>query len=233
VLLAPLGSGGCAQLPQNGTLLALLDRGASATEPLNERTVASGLQDALRVAAERAVARTSRPGGFGSDPLLRIALPDELRRVASGLRAVGLGAAVDRLEDAMNRAAEQAAGEATTVLWSAVRALTIADAFVILNGGKHAGTHYFRGRTESELRARLAPIVARSMRSVGVYRIYDQLLESVRSIPLLSLPRSDLDSHITTRTLEGLFSALADEEEKIREDPAARTTALLRRVFGA
>jgi len=145
---------------------------------------------------------------------------------------VGLGAPVDELELAMNRAAETASAEARSVFWDAVSAMTIADAFAILRGGDNAATDYFRGRTEGTLRTRFEPIVGQAMQQVGVYRPYRDMVERVQQIPLVSMPDLDLERHVTDEALDGLFSVLAREEARIRDDPAARSTALLRRVFG-
>lgn len=206
---------------------------AGAGAASDERTVADGLREALRIGSERSVARVSQPGGFASNPLLRIALPDEWTRAANALRGVGLGKPVDDLEAGMNRAAETASAEATAVLWDAVRGITIQDAFAILRGSDDAATTYFRGRTETTLRARFEPVVTSAMQKVGVYQAVRDFTAPIERLPLVSVPSLDLEAHVTQRTLDGLYRTLALEEAKIRRDPAARTTELLRRVFGS
>ena len=221
-------SGGCAELQQIdfGRILA-------ANAPLDQGTVASGLKEALEVGARRTTSALSAPGGFSGDPRLRLALPGQLGTLADVLRGVGFGAQVDALEASMNRAAEEAAGRAVPVFANAIRSMTIADAFEILNGPEDAATTYFRERTSAELRARFSPIVAGAMSDVGLYDIYRDLIARYERIPFAKPPAVDLETYVTDQTLTALFSELAAEEARIRKDPAARTTALLERVFGA
>jgi len=204
------------------------------TGPLDEGTVASGLKQALQVGTERTTSTLSAPGGFSSDPGLRLRLPGELGALAQGLRTIGMGAQVDALEASMNEAAEQAAAQAVPVFASAIASMSIADAFTILDGPEDAATRYFQDRTSDALRARFEPVVSASIAQVGLYGLYAKLVARYEAIPFATKrPALDLEGYVTDRTLEGLFSRLATEEARIREDPAARTTALLRRVFGA
>lgn len=198
---------------------------------LDASTVAAGLREALSVGSGRAVDRLAAVDGYLADELLRVTLPDELESMAAALRAIGLDRQVDELEVAMNRAAEQAAGEAREVLGSAIRQLSIPDAFAILRGGPTAATDHLERTERSELESRFAPIVARRLDEVGLARIYDRLAERYNALPFVSTPAVDLDAHVTGRALDGLFTALGQEEARIREDPVARTTELLRRVF--
>ncbi len=201
--------------------------------PLDEATVARGLREALEVGTERTARTLSEPGGFGADPVLRLRLPGELDTLANTLRRVGFSSQVDELEEAMNRAAERAAAESVPVFASAIAEMTIADAFEILNGPDDAATVYFRERTESALAARFEPVVSDAMRRVGLYEAYRTLVARYEAIPLTKPPALDLEDYVTDRTLAGLFGELALEEARIRRDPAARSTVLLRRVFGA
>ncbi len=194
--------------------------------------VASGLKEALKVGTERAVADTSRPGGFLDNPLVRIALPSELRTMSQGLRLIGMGEQVDELEIGMNRAAEKASAAATPIFWNAITSMTLTDAMGILNGGNTAATEYFRDRTSVSLSKRFRPVIQSNMENVGIYQEYKQLLTTYESIPLASKPSLDLTEYVTDAALKGLFEVLGQEETKIREDPAARTTKLLKEVFG-
>lgn len=221
------GLPGCAGVDMS-VLEGILDTEA----PLNEATVASGLREALEVATGRSVDQLSSVDGFLGNAMLRIAVPDQFETVASTMRDLGLGGYVDDFETAMNRAAEKASAEARPVFWNEIRRLSIADAFGILNGGEHAATDYFRGRTETELRARFMPIVQEKMEEVGLYQLYGDLADRYNAIPFVSTPALDLDDYVASRALDGLFTTLGDEEAKIRHDPVARSTELLRRVFG-
>jgi hypothetical protein len=219
---------GCAEL-QGVDIGRILSAGA----PLDEHTVASGLRQALEVGTERTTATLSTPGGFSENPGLRLRLPGELGKLAQTLRAVGFGAQVDALEDSMNQAAEHAAAEAVPVFASAITSMSIADAFAILNGPEDAATQYFQERTSDALRSKFSPIVTTSMQEVGLYGIYTDLVSRYEAIPFTKPPAFDLENYVTDQTLSALFGELAKEEARIREDPGARTTALLQRVFGS
>jgi len=198
----------------------------------NETTIAAGLREALQFGAERSVARAARPNGFLENPRVRIPIPPQLDKIARGLRALGFDAAVDDLETAMNRAAERAAREAQGPLVSAVANLAISDARAILSGGDDAATQYLRSHSEDALRERFAPVVEKAMRDAGVYRAYEELRSRNRALALLGDPTVSLNRYVTDETLGGLFTLIAEEEQRIRSDPAARTTELLRTVFG-
>jgi hypothetical protein len=219
---------GCADL-QGFDLGQILSLG----RPLDQPTVARGLKQALDVGTKRTTSRLSSSGGFAENPEVRIGLPGELGRMAAALRKVGLGGQVDAFEDSMNHAAEQAAARAVPIFASAITSMTISDAFEILNGSDDAATSYFKERTSKSLRAEFTPVAASAMKDVGVYRAYRDIVARYDAIPFSKPPAFDLEAFITDQTLSALFSELAVEEARIREDPAARSTALLRRVFGS
>lgn len=226
---------GCAD-PRVGSVLDEVLRSATGSGSggaPDRATIAAGLREALRVGSERAVAATSRRDGFLGNALIRIAVPDELDSAATALRRVGLGSQVDALEVSMNRAAEQASGEAFDVFAGAIRGMTLEDVVGVWRGGDTAATAYFREHTQDALRARFEPIVATSMQRVGLARLYGDLVARVRALPLVEAPTLDLEDYVTDRTLDGLFTVLGQEETRIRQDPAARTTELLREVFGS
>jgi hypothetical protein len=193
----------------------------------------AGLKEALQVGTGRASAATSARDGFLGNARIRIPLPQELAGPARTLRDIGLGSHVDDFEVAMNRAAEAATGEAVDVFASAIRAMTWADARAILDGPDTAATAYFRGATEAQLTARFRPIVETKMAELGTVRAYDTLVNAYTALPLTTKPSFDPYAYVTGRALGGLFTVLAGEEQRIRRGPLARTTELLRRVFGA
>jgi hypothetical protein len=207
----------------------------SGSAALDEPTVIAGLREALRVGTDRTVASTARLDGYLANELIRIHTPESLRTMTLTLRAVGMGPQVDELEVAMNRAAEQAAGEAKEVFVSGIEKMTVQDAWGILRGGDTAATDYFRRTTSDELRARYAPIVEQKMSAVGLVRLYDDLVARYRAMPLAVLTQEppDVRAHVTDRALAGMFTVLGQEETKIRRQPAARTTELLKKVFGS
>lgn len=198
----------------------------------SDDTIVAGLREALRFGVERSVSRAARPGGFLDDPRVRIPLPPQLEKLGAGLRALGFGSTVDELEVAMNRAAERAAREAQGPLVSAVAGLQIADARAIRAGGDDAATQFLRRESEPALRERLAPVVEAAMRGAGVYRAFQEILARNHALALLKDPAVDLNRYVTEQTLDGLFTLIASEERRIRIDPKARTTDLLRAVFG-
>ena len=230
-IAAALAASGCAALQQ--TMGAVLTADSTGGGSLDEPTVIAGIKEALRVGTENTVVSTSKIDGFLGNQLIRIAIPEQMTTMASTLRKVGLGSQVDELEVGMNRAAELAAGEAKTVFWSAIKGMSVSDAFGILNGGNTAATEYFRGKTSASLKARFQPIVEEKIQEVGLSRIYSSVADTYNSLPLAGTQKMvDLDDYVTDKALLGLFAVLATEEQKIRQDPLARTTELLKRVFG-
>ncbi|HEY8153546.1 MAG TPA: DUF4197 domain-containing protein [Myxococcota bacterium] len=195
-------------------------------------TETSGLKEALRLATERAVKATSQSGGFLDNSKIRIGLPGSLSKMTKGLRAIGMGAQVDELEVAMNRAAEKAAGEATPVFVDAIQKMSFQDASAIVSGGDTAATDYFEKTTRQPLSERFRPIVDRAMQNVGLAKQYDQLVGRYTSLPLASAPKFDLSGYVTEKTLSGLFTVVGEQEKQIRTNPAARATDLLKQVFG-
>jgi hypothetical protein len=205
----------------------------AAGEALSTETVVAGLKEALTVGTRAAVAETSRKGGFAKHASRRITTPEELEKVASALRKIGLGTFVDDFEAKMNLAAERASAEAGAVFLATLKRMTFADAMGILQGDQTAATRYFRERTEDELRRRYAPHIRSQLDKVGAIAACRKMLTRYNRIPWVKKVHVNPERHVTDRALDGLFGVLAEEESKIRSDPAARTTELLRRVFAA
>ena len=222
---------GCATLQED---IGDIFNTGTGEDDLDEPTVISGIKEALRVGTKNTVISTSRLDGYLGNELIRIAIPEQLESMTLTLRQVGLGSLVDDLEVGMNRAAELAAPEAQDIFWDAITKMTVSDAFGILYGDDTAATEYFHRQTHTVLRARFHPIIQGKIEEVGLSRIYGQVADAYNSLPLAGKPGLvDLDEYVTDRALEGLFTVLAREEQKIRQNPAARTTDLLKRVFGS
>ena len=196
-----------------------------------EGTIAAGLKQALEIGTTNAVAATGRLDGFLANEAIKILLPERLRRFETTLRAVGLGPQIDELVVGMNRAAERAAPAARGIFVDAVGRMTFDDARRVLTGGDTAATTYFRERTSEALAAAFRPTVERAMADVGVVRQYRALLDRARLVPFLDIEGLELEPYVVSRALDGLFHMVAEEERKIRTDPAARVTELLRDVF--
>jgi hypothetical protein len=200
---------------------------------LTDSKITAGLFEALKVSTARAVAETGKPDGFLKNEAIKILLPEKLRSAGKGLRLIGMGPQLDELEVGMNRAAEQASPQAKQIFLEALKRMTINDARQILTGGDTAATEYFKDASSADLRTAFAPIVHRSLQKVGVVAQYRQLMENSMAAPLMRSQKFDLDNYVVGKTLDGLFYMLAQEEKQIRKNPAARTTAILREVFGS
>jgi hypothetical protein len=200
---------------------------------LGDVRIGEGLKEALKVGTQNTVKLTGRVDGFLANQAIKILLPEKLRNLETGLRTVGFGFQVDELVVGMNRAAERAAPSARTIFFDAIGKMTIDDARKILGGAETAVTAYFRDKTSAPLTTAFTPIVERAMKDVGVSRQYAELLDRARAIPFFRTDDYDLNHYVVGKSLDGLFHVLGDEEKKIRRDPAARTTDLLREVFGA
>lgn len=215
---------------------AELLRGTGDSGQLSGLTAAEmdgGLKEALAVGAERAINGLGRSGGYLNDPAVRIPLPGALQKTEKALRLIGQGAAVDEFVTTVNRAAERAVPQASRIVGNAIRGMTIGDAREILTGPDDAATRYFRGKTTDDLTAAMLPIVGRATESAGVTRAYKGMLDKAGPASSLIGGSLDLDAYVTEKTLDGLFLKLADEERAIRTNPVARSTDLLKKVFGA
>jgi hypothetical protein len=192
----------------------------------------SGLKEALSVATGNAVALTSKVDGYFGNQVIRILMPEKIRAVAEVAGKLGFQKEVDDFILSMNRAAEHAAPKAKAYFVEAVKEMTFEDAKKILKGGDTAATDYFKGKTYDKLFAAFKPEVSASMNEVGVTRAYKAMIDRYQSIPFMRAESLDLDRYVTGESLDGLFYMVGQEEKKIRTDPAARVTDLLRQVFG-
>ncbi len=200
---------------------------------LDQATVVAGLKQALEIGTGNSVQKTGKPGGFSDNPALKILVPEKFSKLAKTMRKYGMASYVDRFELQMNRSAEAASIEAKAVFINSIKQMTLDDAWGILKGPDDAATQYFRRTTSSELRQKFKPIITSSMNKVGFYSDYKKLLTTYQSLPLSDKPNLNIEDYVMDKTLTGLFSLVAEEEAKIRHDPAARVTDLLRRVFGS
>ena len=200
---------------------------------LSTDKISAGLKEALKVSTSRAVASTGRPDGFLKNEAIRILLPDKLKNASRGLRLVGMGPQLDELEIGMNRAAEQATPKAKEIFLNALSQMTIDDARKILSGTDTAATEYFRAKSSADLASAFAPIVNESLQNVGVVRQYNQVLQNPLASNLARSQNFDLNNYVVGKTLDGLFYTLGQEEKRIRTNPAAQTTSLLKEVFGS
>jgi len=214
-----------------GDFLKDVQKALSGEESITEADIIRGLKEALHIGTDKAIKGVSKINGYYKNPKIKIPLPERVQKVEKLLRAAGYGAQVDSFELSMNRAAEKAAPKAKTLFWDSIKGMTFSDAKKILKGRENEATLYFKGKTFDRLREIFKPIVHDAMHQVGVTRAYQNLDAKVRSIPFAERLSFDLDQYVTGRALDGLFLMLAEEEAKIRRDPAARVTDLLKKVF--
>lgn len=201
---------------------------------LSDGEIASGLREALSVGAERAIALLGKDGGFLNDPKVRIPLPGVLDKAAKGFRMFGKGDLVDEFETTVNRAAEQAIPKTLVIVKDTVRDMSLQDVRGILNGPDDSATQYLRQKAGERLQAAIKPIVAEATDASGATGAYKRLANQVGSGfgGWVDTGSIDLDTYVTEKTLDGLYLKLADEERQIRENPVARTTDILKKVFG-
>lgn len=199
---------------------------------LSDTKISSGLKQALQIGAEQAVKITGRPNGYFSNPDIKILMPNNLRTLEKGLRLVGYGPKVDDFVLSMNRAAEAAAPAARQIFIDAIAAMSFDDARRILSGGDTAATDYFKDKTTPQLTAAFQPAVERTMARNGVTQQYNALVSQYKTLPFARNQDLDISHYVVAKALDGLFYELGQEERKIRQDPAAQTTNLLREVFG-
>src|SRR5687768_13658256 len=202
-------------------------------ESVSTEEVAKGLKEALTNGVSKGSDLVSQVDGYFKNPEIKIPFPPEVKQVESRLRQVGLGNEVDRFILTLNRGAEDAAKEAKPIFVEAVRQMTIQDAWGILKGEKDAATQYLKRTTSSILKEKFKPIIQNSLNKVNATKYYGDLVSSYNKIPLVQKVNPDLDEYATDKAIEGLFVMIAKEEKNIRENPLARTSDLLKKVFGS
>lgn len=199
---------------------------------LSDSKIIAGLKEALQIGAGNAINSTGRLDGFFKNAVIKILLPKQLNTVGRGLRAIGQGQLVDEFVMSMNRAAEKAAPEARKIFVDAVKQMTFDDARKILFGNDTAATEYFKGKTSDKITTAFRPIIERSMDDVGATRQYKDLIARFKNVPFAKTQSLDIDSYVVNKALDGLFYMVGEEEKKIRKDPLARVTSILKDVFG-
>lgn len=198
----------------------------------SDSRIASGLKEALQIGADHAVKLTGQPNGYFGNKAIKILMPKNLQPLEKGLRVVGYGPKVDDFILSMNRAAEGAAPSAKKIFGDAILAMSFEDARKILNGGDTAATDYFRAKTSDQLAAAFRPIVESTMEQYSVTQQYNAVVGRAKTIPFIESPNLDITQYVVSKALDGLFYMLGQEERKIRTDPLAQTTSLLKEVFG-
>jgi hypothetical protein len=205
---------------------------ASGATPLSESEIARGLREALTVGSRNAASQLNKQDGFLLNPKVRIPFPEDAQRVATKLREMGFGKKVDEFELTLNRAAEDAAKEAAPIFVNAITSMTITDAKNILTGPDNAATSYLQGRTSDPLGQAFSPHIKKALDATSATRLWGELTTLYNRIPLVKKVETNLTKYTTDKALKGMFLVVAEEELKIRKDPAARVSDILKRVFG-
>jgi hypothetical protein len=200
---------------------------------LSDEDIGAGLKEALAKGTQDAVNQLGHNGGFWDNERFRIPLPTIITKVQGLLQSAGYGGKVDELHLQMNRAAEQAVPVAADVFSEAVRKLTLQDVRGILGGGNDAATQYFKRTTSDTLTAKFKPIVTAITAKSGLVQQYNSVIGQAGPAASMLGDKGDVNSYVTQKALDGLFLRVADEEKDIRQNPAARSTELLKKVFGS
>lgn len=200
---------------------------------LSDAKIGSGLQEALKVGTENAVFQTSAIDGFLLNKAIKILMPKQIQSIEQPLRLVGFGPQIDDFVLNMNRAAEKAVPFAKEIFWDAIGQMTFDDARKILNGNDTAATDFFKAKTSKKLHTAFRPPVENVMNQVGVTRQYNDLMGRYQNVPFAKSITFDIHQYVTEKATDGIFYVVAQEEKKIRTNPAARATDLLKEVFGS
>lgn len=201
------------------------------TPQLTSAEVADGLKEALIKGISNGSDLASQVDGYFKNPEIKIPFPPEVKKVEDKLRQIGLGAEVDKFVLTLNRGAEDAAKEAKPIFITAIKSMTIQDAWGILKGEDNAATEYLKRTTSAQLKQKFSPVIQNSLDKVSATKYYGELVTRYNQIPFVEKVNPDLNQYATDKAIEGLFLMIAKEEKNIRDNPVARTTELLKKVF--
>lgn len=199
---------------------------------LSQQDATGGLKDALTQGAQVAVKQLGTPGGFSNNPDVKIELPGKLGKVASKMKAFGMGEQVDQLETSMNQAAEAAVVQAQPILVNAVKNMSVSDAKGILSGGQDSATQYLNKSSREQIRAKFLPIVKQATDKVGLAQKYNAFAGQAATLGVLDAKSANIENYVTEQALDGLFEMIGKQEATIRQNPAAAATSLAKKVFG-
>lgn len=233
ILLLLLAALTAPQLTAQGNKQNPLEKIFGGRSELSEDKVAAGLKSALEIGTANAVSSVGKPDGFFKNAIIKILMPKKLQTLEKGLRLVGYGPQVDEFVLSMNRGAEKASPLAKQIFIGAIKEMTFDDARKILTGGETSATEFFKTKTTSKLSSAFRPIVSKSLNDVGATRKYKDLIGQYEALPLAGRQSFDLDDYVVGKALDGIFYMVGEEEKKIRKNPAARVTSILKEVFGS
>lgn len=198
---------------------------------LSNDDIVSGLKEALRVGTDSSSKRLNKLDGFFGDAAIKILMPEEAKKVESSLRSMGMGSVVDKAILSMNRAAEDAAGGVSDIFWTSIKSMSVTDAMGILRGGDFAATDYLKKTTTAQLTEKFRPVIEASLQKVEATKYWKEVFSKYNMFASKKV-ETDLTAYVTEKALSGLFYNIGLEEQKIRKDPAAQVTGILKKVFG-
>ena len=204
---------------------------ASGPTPLTNLDVIKGLKEALSIGTNNSSTLTSKMDGFYKNPEIFIPFPAEAIKVKEKIEALGMKSQVDKFVMTLNRSAETATKEAAPIFINAITSMSISDGFTILRGGENAATTYLKEKTTGQLRIKFKPVVKNAISKVEVTKYWNPVINTYNKIPFIDKQNPDLEDYVTIKAIDGLFLMIAKEEKKIRKDPLARVTDILKRVF--
>lgn len=219
---------GCTTQQIADTMRILTDENSA----LTSAEVDEGLREALIKGISVGTDEVSKVGGYLNNPKIRIPFPPEIQKVENTLRDIGMGSLVDDFVTTLNRGAEEAAKEAKPIFVSSIQQMTIGDALAILRGSEDEATQYLKRTTTDELTNKFMPRIQNALNETGATKYYTDIVNTYNSIPLVQKVNPNLGEYATALAIDGLFLKIAEEEKNIRQNPAARTTEILKRVFG-
>lgn len=231
-ILLCIALAGCTTAQINQTI-GEVNKTLGTETPLTTEEVANGLKEALIKGISNGSDLASQLDGYFKNPEIKIPFPPDVKKVEDKLRQVGFGNEVDKFIMTLNRGAEDAAKEAKPIFITAIRQMTIQDAWAILRGEPDAATQYLKRTTSVALKEKFKPVIQNSLNKVNATKYYGDIVTKYNQIPFVQKVNPELDDYATDRAIEGLFVMIAKEEKEIRANPAARTTDLLKRVFGS
>jgi hypothetical protein len=218
---------------KKGTDLLKTAGGSTTPSGITVEEIGAGLKEALQIGSENVVSQLGRTDGFNTDSTVHIPLPKKLGSVKSVLDKVGMSHLLDDLELRLNRAAEVATPKAKKLLTQAIADMSFDDVKTIYKGPEDAATQYFRSKMSPDLAKEMQPVVKDSLAKVKAVQAYDNVMKEYRSVPFVPDVKADLTDHVVEKGMDGIFYYMGKEEAAIRQNPAKRTTDLLKRVFGA
>jgi hypothetical protein len=199
---------------------------------LSTDEIAGGLKEALQKGAQTGTQKLSTPGGFLENAALKIIMPPEAQKIESTLRRLGFNQLMDDMIVSMNRAAEDACKTAVPIFTTAIKEMTITDGINILRGSDTSATSYLRSKTNTALAQSFSPIIKTSLDKVNATQYWEKIITTYNSVPLIGKKMNpDLVGYVTDKSLSGIYTEIASQEKDIRANPAARTSALLQKVF--